>query len=62
LPNAEHTTTLKVERSLFMDRTPEELESYCRDFNVAGELAKTPLGGSLEINTSAAIGRPQRAE
>jgi hypothetical protein len=55
LPNADHTTTLKVERSLFMDRTPKELESYCRDFNIAGELAKTPRGGSLEIDKSAAI-------
>jgi hypothetical protein len=54
-------TTLKVEESLFTDWTPAELESHCRDFDVAGQLATTYTGQKfVEITRSAAKPRPER--
>jgi hypothetical protein len=54
LPNGEKTT-LKVETDV-LDRPTEWIVPYCRDHDIARELARSPRAG-VEINRSAGIPR-----
>jgi hypothetical protein len=59
IPGNERPATLKVEDSLFTNWTSAELMGHCRDYDIAGKLAKTPSSQPVEITKCDAKPRSQ---